>query len=76
MSAVYIDSCHPLFKDFNILPLYTQYIFSLSTFTVKNTDVLKQNSATHSINTRQGFDFRPSTVNLLKSAKAVYYCGI
>jgi len=41
MSAVYIDTWCPLFKNLNIPPLYSQYIFSLSTFTVKNTDASK-----------------------------------
>jgi hypothetical protein len=28
------DSCHPLFKALNILPFYTQYIFSISIFVI------------------------------------------
>jgi len=55
MNAGYTDPCLLLFKKLNILPLYSQYIFSLSTFVVKNTDAFKSNSAIHSINTRQGF---------------------
>jgi len=45
-----------LFKKLNILPLYSQYVFSLSTFAVKNTDAFKSNLAIHIINTRQDFD--------------------
>jgi len=52
MNAGYKDSGHPLFMKLNILPLYSQYIFSLSTFVVKNTDASKSNSEIHSINTR------------------------
>ena len=37
MNVGYRDFCHPLFKKLNILPLYSQYIFSLSTYEVKNT---------------------------------------
>jgi hypothetical protein len=32
------DSCHPLFKALNILPFYSQYIFSISISVVKNMD--------------------------------------
>jgi len=49
MNAGYKDSCCPLFKKLNILPLYSKYVFSLSTFDVKNTDALKINSAKHTI---------------------------
>ena len=76
MNAVYRVTCCPLFKELNILPLYSQYILSLSTFIVKNTDAFKSNSAIHCIDTRQGFDLHPSTINLSKSQKAVYYCEI
>ena len=76
MNAVNRDSCHPLSKELNILPLYYQYIFSLSTFAVKNRDAFIQNSAIHSINTRQDFDLHPPTINLSNTQKAAYYCGI
>jgi len=56
------DSCHPLFKQLNILPLYSQYIFSLSAFAVKNTDTFQKISAVYSINTRQGFASHPPTI--------------
>jgi hypothetical protein len=36
MNAGYRDSWHPPFKMLNILPLYSQYIFSLSIFVVTN----------------------------------------
>jgi len=52
-------------------PLYSQYIFSLLTFVVKNVDAFKLNSAVHSINTRQRFDLHPPTTNLTKAQKAV-----
>jgi len=76
MNAGYRDSCHPLFKKLNILPLYSQYIFSLSTFVVKNIDAFKSNFAIHSINIRQSFDLYPPTINLTKAQKAVYYSRI
>jgi hypothetical protein len=38
MNAGCRDSCCPLFKKLNILPPYSQYTLSLSTFVVKNID--------------------------------------
>ena len=71
MNAVYKDTCCPLLKQLNILPLYSQYIFSLSTFAVKNTDAFTSNSAIHIINTRQGFDKHPSTINFSNAKRNV-----
>jgi hypothetical protein len=41
MNAGYKDSGHPLFMKLNILPLYSQYKFSLSTFVVLSNRILK-----------------------------------
>jgi hypothetical protein len=40
MKAGNRDPCSPLFKALNILPFYSQYIFSVSIFVVKNMDNL------------------------------------
>jgi len=69
MDAAYSDSCHPPFKKFNILSLYSQYIFPLSIFVVESTDAFKLNSAIHSINTRQCFDLQSPITNLTKAQK-------
>jgi hypothetical protein len=63
MKAAYRVSCCPLFTELNILSFHSQYMFSLSTFVVKDIDALKSNSAIHSFNTRQGFDLHPPTTN-------------
>jgi hypothetical protein len=76
MKARNKDSCRPLFRHLNILPLYSQYIFSVSIFVVKNSDIFKFNSAIHSINTRQGFDLHFPSNKLAKVQKGVYYSGI
>jgi hypothetical protein len=76
MNAKYTDSCHPLFKKLDILPLHSQYIFSSSTFVVTNTDAFKLNAATHNIDTRQGFDLHPSITHLTKAQKRVCYSRI
>jgi hypothetical protein len=70
------DSCYPLFRQLNILPLYSRYILSVSIFVVKNLDLFKFNSAIHSINTRQGSDLHLPTNKLAKVQKGVYYSGI
>jgi len=44
-------SCHELFKKLNILPLYSQYIWSLLLFVVKNIDEFITNSEVHTIYT-------------------------
>lgn len=74
--AQYTDYCHPLFKKSDILPLHSQYIFSLSAFVVTNIYTFKSNSATHSINTRQGFGLHPPTTHPTKAQKGVCYSGI
>ena len=69
MTAEYRDSCHPLFKKLNIFLPYSQCIFSLSAFVVKNIDTLKSNSAIYSINTILILDLYPPTTNLTKHKK-------
>jgi hypothetical protein len=75
MNAGYRDLCRPLFRKLNILPIYSQYIFSLSAFVVKNIDAFKLNTAIYSINNRQGSDLHPPT-NLTTIQKAVHYSRI
>jgi len=58
MNAGNRKSCHELFKKLNILPLHSQYIFSLLLFVVKNINMFKSNSVVHSINTRHCSDLQ------------------
>jgi len=44
------NSCRRLFKKLVILPLMSQYIFSLLLFIVNNKDLFQMNSEIHSIN--------------------------
>jgi hypothetical protein len=76
MKARNKDSCHPLFRLLNILPFYSQYIFSISIFAVKNTNIFILNLDIHSIHTRQGLDLHHSTSKLTKVQKGVSYSGI
>jgi hypothetical protein len=68
-------SCRELFRKLNVLPFYTQYIFSLLLFVVKNTDKFTFNSTVHSINTRHCSDLHLSAVHLTKDQKGVYHSG-
>jgi len=45
-------SCRQLFKDLNILPIRSQYIYSIFLFVTKNKDQFLSNSQVHKISTR------------------------
>jgi len=70
------DSCRELFKKFEILPLYSQYIFSISLFVIKSKHLFHTNNQTHSIHTRYKINLHPPTANLTKFQKAVHYPAI
>jgi hypothetical protein len=76
MKAGNRDTCQPLFKALNILPFYSQYIFSVSVFIVKNRDKYASNSDIHNIYTRQRFELHYPTCKLTKVQKRVSYTGI
>jgi hypothetical protein len=70
------DSCRELFKKLEILPLYSQYIFSISIFVMKNKHLFYTNNQIHSIHTRFKTGLHPPTANLTKFQKGVYYSAI
>jgi len=70
------DSCRELFKKLEILPLYSQYIFSLSIFVIKNKHLFSTNYQIHSVHTRFKTNLHPPIANLTKLQKGVYYSGI
>ena len=49
MNARNRDSCHQLLKNIKILPLKSQYIFSLLLFVAENRDLYESNSEIHNI---------------------------
>jgi hypothetical protein len=69
------DSCHPLFKALDILPLQSQYIYSISVFVVMNRDLFIPNYNIHNIQTRQTHDLHMPASKLLLLQKGVYYSG-
>jgi hypothetical protein len=71
------DPCRELFKKLEILPLYSQYIFSISIFVIKkNKHLFHTNNQIRSIHTRFTTNLHPPTVHLTKFQKAVYYSAI
>jgi hypothetical protein len=69
------DSCWELFKKLQILPLYSQYIYSLLMFVVKNRDSYNLNSDIHNIGLRLNDFHLPSAQSKLFQ-KGVFYSGI
>jgi len=63
-------------KKLEILPLYSQYIFSLSIFVIKNKHLFSTNYQIHSVHTRFKTNLHPTIANLTKFQKGVYYSGI
>jgi hypothetical protein len=70
------DSCRELFKVLKILPLTSQYIFSLALFVDNNESLFKENSEVHNIKTRNNSNiFQPSS-HLPIYQKGPCYFGI
>jgi hypothetical protein len=69
-SILLIASC------MEILPLQSQYIFSLLLFVVNNKDQFKSNSEIYGRNTRHNNNLHYLTCNLTVFQKGVYYLGI
>jgi hypothetical protein len=69
-------SCRELFKKLNILPLQSQYIYSILLFIIKNKDQFPLNSHTHTINTRHNNNLHEPPANLPVYQRGVYYSGI
>jgi hypothetical protein len=58
------DICRTVLNQWNILPLQSQYTFSLLLYVVKNKELCKSNCDIHSINTSHSTDWRPSITKL------------
>jgi hypothetical protein len=67
------DYCKDLFKKLDILPFYSQYIFSLLIFVIDSTSLFKTNSELYDINTS---NFHLSQPRLSIYWNGVYYMGI
>jgi hypothetical protein len=67
------DSCRYLFQVLNILPLQSQYIYSISVFVVINKSLFKTNSDLHNIQTRKEVDLHMPSLKLTLFQKGVQY---
>jgi hypothetical protein len=76
MNARNRGSCRQIFKNLKILPLKSQYIFSLLLFVSKNLDLYESNSEIQNINTRYSSDLHMPTENLTTFQKGPFYFGI
>jgi len=70
------DSCTELFQRLEILPVHSQYIFSLSTLVIKNKRLYNTNNQIYNVHTRFKTNLHPPIANLTKFQKGVYYSGI
>jgi len=70
------DSCRELFKKLEILPIYSQYVYSISIFVIKNKHLFYTNNQIHSMHTRFKTNLHPPTADLTKFQMGVYYSTI
>jgi hypothetical protein len=69
------DSCRQLFRQLQILPLPSQYTFSMFVFVNKNRELFLSNSEIHDINTRYNHNLHLASTNLTLVQKGVLYSG-
>jgi len=69
------DTRHPLFKQLRILPLPSQYIFSILLFVVTNKKLFQLNSQVHNIHTRYNDNLHLLSTGLTLVQKGVAYSG-
>jgi hypothetical protein len=60
------ESCREHFREMKILPLKSQYIYSMMMFAVKNIEVFDTNKDYHDFNMRQHINMHMNQVNLAK----------
>ena len=65
LGSGYMESYRKLFKELKILPLSSQYIFSLLLFVVNNRDYFVSNSVYHDHNTGQRNDLHLPKLTLV-----------
>jgi hypothetical protein len=70
------DSCREHFRDMNVLPLRSQYIYSLMMFIVKNREIFNINKDCYEIETRQHMNIHMYQVNLAKYGNGVYHMAV
>jgi hypothetical protein len=69
------DSCRAFYKKSQILPLPSQYVFSLLVFVNKNRSCFISSSEIHDINTRYNHNLHLPSTNLTLVQKGVPFAG-
>jgi hypothetical protein len=69
------DSCREVFKQLNILPLQSQYIFSILIFINKNRELFRSTSEIHGINTRYNCNLHLPSTTLTLFQAGTFYLG-
>jgi hypothetical protein len=69
------DPCRNLFKKIQILPLQSQYIFSLLVFVVKNKNYFTSNMKLHNVNTHNNCHLHLPSTNVSVAQKGVFFSG-
>jgi len=69
-------SCWQLLKELNIIPIRSQYVFSVLSFVIKNKDQILFNSQEYKINTRKTSNLYLPSACLAIYQEGVYYSGI
>jgi exonuclease III len=70
-----LDSCRDWFKKLQILPLQSQYIFSLLLFVINNKNYFIFNTDIHDINTRFNYNLHLPSTNLSIVQNGVLFSG-
>jgi hypothetical protein len=70
------NSCRDAFRDWGILPLQSQYVFSLLIFVVNNMGLYHKSSQIHGLNMRCNFDIYCPQTSLTIYQRGPYYFGI
>jgi hypothetical protein len=60
------DSCREIFRNIQIMTLYSQNIYSIILFTVNNKHLFTTNNGIHKHNTRNNNNLHPALTNLTK----------
>jgi hypothetical protein len=70
------ESCREHFISMKILPLRSQYIYSLLKFVVTNREIFDSNRDYYQINTRRNKDLHMNQVNLMKYGNGVFHMAV
>jgi len=70
------DSCREIFKNMQIMTLYSQYVYSLLLFTVNNKHLFTAKNEIHKYNPRNNNNLQPALENLIKYNKGPHVSGI